>query len=321
VLPISTDGTKIPTWPLLPGYFIDQHGRQHCTWAEFRTRRPTEAEVLGWFERSSPGVAVACGSVSNGLQAINFNDSKVFGAWLDLVGQSHPGLLNQLIFVSTPRYGCHAYFRTDSPARSQILARQRLPSSTGVLTTQTVISLIAEGGYAVVPPSSGFCELTQRWYEYVDQDITCAQPITVPERDFLVETAQSFDSCPMYPRGPGACHPGDVLDCSVTWDEVLCPVGWTRVEVATNGTERWRRPNKAFGSSATVNYERTGCLHIFSKNCPPFERDQNYTKFTAVAALYYGGDCDAAARDLAATSAELHARTSERAQTGTLLFS
>src|SRR5262249_28720664 len=66
------------------------------------------------------------------------------------------------------------------------------------------------------------------------------------------------------------------------------------------GVEYWRRPGKAFGISATVNYAASDLLYVFSSNADPLEEGKAYTKFTAYTVLDHDGDFEMAALRLRA---------------------
>ena len=58
--------------------------------------------------------------------------------------------------------------------------------------------------------------------------------------------------------------------------------------------EYWRRPEKdGPGISATVNYQGSGLLYVFSTNAQ-FEPNRGYSKFSAYSVLNHGGDFSAA---------------------------
>ncbi|QTI67474.1 AAA family ATPase [Gordonia polyisoprenivorans] len=96
---------------------------------------------------------------------------------------------------------------------------------------------------------------------------------------------------------PGA-RPGDAWAAVTTWDEILCPHGWRR-DHSTAESDRWTRPGKASGTSATTNFDGSGLLYVFSSSTV-FETgdDETYSKFGAYAQLNFDGDMEAAASDL-----------------------
>lgn len=88
-------------------------------------------------------------------------------------------------------------------------------------------------------------------------------------------------------------RPGDDFNSRASWDEVLEPAGWTKVSDDT-----WCRPDGT-GVSASTKF---GPLFVFSTNAWPLGPSEGegraYTKFTAFADLYHGGDYSSAARKL-----------------------
>lgn len=100
-------------------------------------------------------------------------------------------------------------------------------------------------------------------------------------------------------QAPGA-RPGDAFNATATWDEVLTPVGWTKMH--TRGEETfWCRPGKnpRDGASATTNYGGSNLLKVFSTDTEHFEPEQTYSLFAAYAMISHQGDYGAAAKTLA----------------------
>jgi putative DNA primase/helicase len=172
-----------------------------------------------------------------------------------------------------------------------------------------LIELKAEGGYCIVPPSPRPCHPRNQLYRILDGSppLTEVPVITPDERNMLLEEARSFNrwnepepkrvSSIARTRGPKGNRPGDDFDRKVTWADILEPHGW--VMVGQRGeTEDWRRPGKSEGNSATVNYGDRGWFHVFSSNADPFDDGRSYSKFTAYALLYHGGDFKKAAKAL-----------------------
>ncbi len=94
-------------------------------------------------------------------------------------------------------------------------------------------------------------------------------------------------------------RPGDRFNAEATWATILEPHGWQRVPYGGDG-ERWRRPGKTEGISATANGGGYRLLYVFTSNAPPFEANRSYSRFSAYATLEHGGDYTAAARELGA---------------------
>jgi hypothetical protein len=93
-------------------------------------------------------------------------------------------------------------------------------------------------------------------------------------------------------------RPGDDFNARASWSSVLEPHGWRLVH-QYGDVGYWRRPGKRDGISASTNYDHRGFLWVFSSNAQPLEAARGYTKFSALSALEYCGDCGAAASELA----------------------
>jgi hypothetical protein len=106
------------------------------------------------------------------------------------------------------------------------------------------------------------------------------------------------------PEAP-APRPGDELGEKLTWPELLKPHGWKFVGEAAwsaddqSGTcQRWRRPGKDHGHSATIGFGGDW-LHVFTSETA-FKQGETYSKFGVYAVLNCGGDHSEAARRLRA---------------------
>lgn len=115
--------------PIVPGT-----KRPAVAWSEFQGRRPTRAEVRGWWaERPPAGVAIICGRVSS--VAVLDGDPRN-GGHESLAGRPLPPTPT----VSTGGGGWHYYFAVGS---TPIPKGKLLPG----------VDLQAEGSYVVAPPS------------------------------------------------------------------------------------------------------------------------------------------------------------------------
>jgi hypothetical protein len=89
-------------------------------------------------------------------------------------------------------------------------------------------------------------------------------------------------------------RPGDVFNETGDLRAVLIRHGWTLSGGGDN--EHWARPGKTSGTSATFDGTT---FYVFSSSAHPFEANEGYTPFAAMALLEHGGDMSAAARSLA----------------------
>lgn len=99
-------------------------------------------------------------------------------------------------------------------------------------------------------------------------------------------------------RRPGEITPLDDFNQRATWPQILTPAGW-REHYRADDVTYWTRPGKTTGISASTNALGTDRLHIFTTSASPLEGGESYSKAGAYAALHYGGDHHAAAKQLA----------------------
>ncbi|MCE9586617.1 bifunctional DNA primase/polymerase [Candidatus Uhrbacteria bacterium] len=313
IIPIAADATKRPAFELLPKVWSEKEQRDTRPWSAFKTRRPTIAELRGWFRDSDPdteyGIAVIGGEVSGGLEIVDLDNEDIIQPWSDLVEEQAPGLLDRLVRVKSPRPGMHAYFRCREFGGSQKLTMVPDPAHGGS-KPKTVIELKGAAGYCLAPPSPAACHKTNRPYVYASElDLTEVPTITKKEREALLSCARALNAWvrprPQYsPKvrsvsGTALSRPGDAFNAQADWADILTPHGWTWLRETEVDSDQWCRPGKSEGVSGTTGFAGSDLLFVFSSNAEPFEQGCWYTKFHAYALLNHGGDFQAAARDLA----------------------
>lgn len=185
--------------------------------------------------------------------------------------------------------GVHRLFTIDEETRQTFLAAN-VANRAKIGNLELHLGLLSPV-FCVLPPTG-----VRQWITEPYQCICC----NLPDRciELIAATGKPADTFEPY---DGPLRPGDELAQKLTWDEILTPHGWTRVAGTAGGKELWRRPGKTNGHSATIGHyhdEITGepKLHVFTDNAPPFKGGVSYDKFSAWAALTYGGDLKAAAR-------------------------
>lgn len=94
-------------------------------------------------------------------------------------------------------------------------------------------------------------------------------------------------------------RPGDRFNRETSWADLLEPLGARCVSRLADGTERWQRPGKQDGISATADGAGSQVLYMFSSSWAPFEPRESYTRFRAYTLVEHGGDERAATRALA----------------------
>ena len=297
VLPAAEDGSKQPI----------------TAWKLYQRQRPRPSQLRTWYvDEGRTGLVYVTGSVSGGLEGFEFDDRAAYAAFL--AGAPAAGFDGTVEKIrggyeeETPG-GVHWLLRCAETAGNTALAkRPKLPEEmrTPQDKTKTLIETRGSGGCMIVAPSHGGVHPTGRPYRLLHGGVDSIATITPRERAELWAYARSFDQMPKpAPRelrggshgAGGGTRPGDALNRSVAWVDILGSHGWVPL-YERNGATYWRRPGKSDGVSATTDYQGNGLLWVFTSSTE-FEPDRSYTRFGAYAMLEHGGDFAAAARFLA----------------------
>jgi hypothetical protein len=312
---LKLDGSKSPDLP---------------TWKQYQTRLPNRVEISQFFG-NSPGIAAICGRVSNGMEAIDFDDGSTFAEWCRLVEDEQPGLTAKLSVCQTPRIpaGYHARYRCPGHIEgSQKLAL--FPDG------KTRIETKGEGGYVVVEGSPDDVHQNKTPYtHHSGPPLTELPTVTAEERSVMISKARLFDQSPMeethrpsMPPNANGDRPGDEFNRSpeVTWESILEPHGWKKIGRAAE-LDLWQRNGKTGpGHSATTGKRSKDGVElfcVFSSNAHPFpgpsagKINSSHSKFATFALLNHNGDYSAAARELASQGYGKIASNGERNGTAT----
>lgn len=147
VIPIRPDGSKAPA--------LDE-------WKTLQQRQPTEEELQEWFGNGhSCGVGIVCGPVSRGLEVLDFETGTVFEEWRRTVEGLHPGLVDRLPRVRTPKGGVHLYLFHGTGAT--VSGNRKLAKDE---RGQTLIETRGTGGQVLAPGSPPSCHPTGRPYTW-----------------------------------------------------------------------------------------------------------------------------------------------------------
>lgn len=299
------------------------------SWKEYQTRLPTPDELSRWFSRPA-GIALITGKVSRGLEVLDFDQWETFEPWRHLT----TGIVERLPIVETAGGGYHVLYRCRQiagntkiaswePTLSPICKRDGTREFCGGLPIKpTRIETRGEGGYVVAVGSPAAVHQSGRPYAQVlGTPLPEIPEITPEERKTLWQAAAEFDCSnrasakvakakreikrALYEylpkdRPAGDVTPWDDFDRRGSWAEILEPHGWTQA-----GGDKWRRPGKDIGISASVGVNRDGLeiLTVFTSSdhvlgCGSPGAFANYGKFRAYAALNHGGNGSEAAKEL-----------------------
>ena len=297
VVPVMADGSKRPGIG---------------AWKEYQHKLPTVEELQVWF-KDAKGVGIITGKISGNLEMLEVEGRAVAdGIHTEIKDMAiETGLgelwqrLNDGYCEMTPSGGLHWFYRLDGEVPGNTKLARRPASGDGV---DVLAETRGEGGFVVAAPSSGFCHPSGGSWSLISGSIETIPTITLEERESLHSLFRYFDQLPKASvvasevterhRDANSTLPGDDYNEKTTWDEILLPLGWTKV-FSKGQTTAWCRPGKHDGISATTNYEGSDLLFVFSTSTI-FEAERGYSKFAVYTLLEHGGDFHKAASALAA---------------------
>lgn len=299
-IPMRTNGTKAPA----------------VKWKQYFYELPTEDEIEKWFTNiDTDGISVITGYVSGNLMLFEAEGRALHlvPEFAQLMRDNGMGELWDRIDAGwveqSPSGGIHWYIRIDGDEgayKSTKLAAS--PERKCLFETK------GNFGYTVVAPSGGRTHDEgwpngKSWVTLRGSFHTCPT-ITDAEREQLFAIASMMDQSPPIdapeprtakPRQEGdPIRPGDDFNARATWDEILIPHGWVKLNSFNNGYSGWQKPGKQHpGISATTGKNDADNLYVFSTSTV-FETETPISKFAAYAILEHGNDFSAAAKALAA---------------------
>jgi KaiC/GvpD/RAD55 family RecA-like ATPase len=293
VVPVATDGSKRPGL---------------AAWKEFQTRQPSAEELLAWFANAE-GVGVICGAISGNLEMLELEGRAVARKMhLDIAEiAKNSGLehlwnkLNSGYVETTPSGGLHWLYRIDGEVPGNTKLARRPGENGGI---DVLAETRGEGGFVIVAPTNGSCHPSGGAWTMLIGGPSSIATITREERDALHHLFSMFDEIPKaeyiaeeIKKSDGPLSAGDDYNRKVSWNQILEPLGWTKVYTTSSGVTAWRRPGKSEGVSATTNHAGTDKFYCFTTSSV-FESETSYSKFAAYALIEHSGDFKAAARAL-----------------------
>jgi hypothetical protein len=287
LIPI-TEKEKKPHWVL---------GKTH----DLLTRRATNEEIKHWIAVGVNSWGVAGGAVSNNLVTLDFDEKHyegLYDRWYARLAEDQKEIVAQSFLNSTRNNGKHLRYRTETPQPTIKLARRvEFNKETKKEEIVTTAETKAEGGYALIPPTTG--------YTTIHGDLNNLPLVTDEMHEEFIDILRTFNEVEDMPATEfewrpnnlvTGDRPGDRLNALASWKEILEPHGW--IEESKN---YWRRPGKKEGEgiSATTNWNEYPMFYVFSSAAAPFTENKGYSKFHSFALLSYQGDFKAAAKKAA----------------------
>jgi hypothetical protein len=261
------------------------------SWKLYQTRRPTLTEVDAWFSNPQDGLCIIAGAVSGHLEMIDFdNGGELFDAWRK---QIPIDLFNRLVIEQSPSGGWHVVYRCQSAVDGSMKLAERKTDG----KVKTLIETRGEGGLFLCAPTAG--------YELMQGEFSAVPVLSDAQRQVLLDAAYSLNEyvpAPVpLPAAPNttssSLRPGDDYNARGDVETLLRSHGWHYVG-ADDINQKWRRPDKSIGHSATL-HRTDRVFYPFSTNCAPFEARKGYPPFQVYAVLEHGGDYSKAAAELA----------------------
>lgn len=264
-----------------------------------------ESWLGGWLNPSEyekcHGIGIVCGKFSGGLECIDidnhFGDAKEL--YQKFVGDPEVSDIvtkYKLPLEKTVGGGFHFFYRCDTVEGNLKLAYRWTVDDKGKPKRDILIETRGEGGYIVCDPTPGY----KFYSDPLVGDILNPPVITPDERKVLLSSARSLNE--VSKPTPKSEHedtgrPGDIYnrtpEAADEFKSELKRAGWT--ELSGN---RWRRPGKDKGISATFGKVAPGIFYVFTSTGYPFESEKAYTPFQGVALLRYNGDFKQFAKEL-----------------------
>jgi hypothetical protein len=282
------------------------------TWKEFQDRQPTQDELLGWFNNETiQGLGVITGRISGNLEMLELEGRAVADKMHLQIAEiaTSSGLadvwekINAGYVEMTPSGGLHWLYRLESPVAGNLKLARRPGENGGV---EVLAETRGEGGFSICAPSTGTTHPSGGAWQLLRGSIEQIPTLTDAEHTALHSLFALFDQMPkaesiaqeVSNKIDGILSAGDDYNARTTWDEILIPLGWSKVYNKGEATV-WRRPGKNEGISATTNFNGNNKLFVFSTSTV-FDSETSYSKFAAYAHLHHHGNFKNAAADLKA---------------------
>lgn len=252
-----------PVFPCNPA------NKQPLTKNGFKDATTDPEQIKTWW-RKHPRALIGF-PTGNGLMVLDVDPPHGPESLADLEAKHGP--LPATLEQRSPR-GRHLFFASNDDVK--ISANKLGPG----------LDIRANGGYVIVSPSVNSEGKAYQWTNKGD-------PAPAPE--WLVDAIREAGNRPRPTPKTGDGRPGDDFNERGDIRPVLEKHGWKFFRSA-GAYERWTRPGKETGASATIYDD--GSLFVFTGSAPPFESDRRYSPFAVLALLDHGGDYAAAAAAL-----------------------
>jgi len=287
VVPVMADGSKRPGVG---------------SWKEYQSKLPTADELQAWF-KDAKGVGLITGQISGNLEMLELEGRAVAGGMHTAIKEMAHEMgidalwdrLNSGYCEMSPSGGLHWLYRLQGPVPGNVKLARRPGANDGV---DVLAETRGEGGFVVVAPSGGTCHSSGGFWQLISGSIETIPSLSLEERETIHSLFKYFDQLPKASvvasevsagsRDENRDLPGDDYNAKTSWNEILLPLGWSRV-FTNKGTTAWRRPGKSEGISATTGFDGTDFFYCFSTSTV-FDAERAYSKFAVHTLIEHGGD-------------------------------
>jgi hypothetical protein len=267
--------------------------------------RPSFDDLENWFGYNDYDIAVAGGKVSGNLVCLDFDEKYqqgIYEDWYSTLNNKIKHFLKSCYHTETRNNGRHIRFRTATSKPTQKCA---------VLSNgNTVIETKNEGGYALIPPTSGYVEISGSLLDLplADEDLYVEILKSFIPFDYSKNNKSDEDTKEYILNKNIHLLPSEWCEQNMSFREMLTSVGGVEL-----GKDKWRRPDKKDnGISATTNYGGIPMFYCFSHNWTPFSANKPYSKLQLYAEINHRGDVKEAIKYLSTTYPDFRDKCSNK---------
>lgn len=310
VIRVRTDGTKAAVGD---------------DWRDFSDRKPTDAELVKWFQPGRYAIGVPGGPASGNLAVLDFERLEAWEKWrarVETVGLAAE--VEACPLVETGGGGRHLYCRVADPVNGHPLAFYAVPSADPDkpgIKKQMMIEVRGNGQMVVAPGSPPHTHRSGRPYTFLREgwaiEGAAWEPMTLDVWNALCSIAEGLNEYkPPEPEVPADSRsfadpvdgdaPGSDFNRRGRWEDTgLAEAGWRWVSRRRDSEVGYMvRPGKdeADGKSASVGVIQSSngwpLFWSFSTSAEGFRPLSGYSRFAVFAILKHGGNYSAAAKRL-----------------------
>ena len=280
---------------------VHTNKRPIIPWAQYQNELIDKFSLRTYLDLGGPdtGIAIVCGRISGNLMVLDIDNKtdEAEAVLFDLlsIADFHEIIENyKLPIVKTQSGGYHILFRVNRPVEGSTKLAMALDKNK---KKQTLIETRGEGSYVLAVPTNGYTMANGVPTEEIPI-------ITVEEKEIILNHSRSFNTefdvkedvqVPSR-NNKWNLRPGDDFNNDPsslqTVSSLLTENGW--VNTSKN---LWRRPDKAKGVSATLNYKGSKIFYVFTSSTI-FEINKGYTPFSVFTILKHNGNFKESSKEL-----------------------